>query len=405
MAIDKLIRKFEKVKSAINSIKGIQSKIQSINYTTAIDALDQAKDEAETLLKARKQNLQKQIGSSGIGKGYAKQTPTVAGEDDHVTFPIYDVLDNYIVFTSKKRLRQGSNIEHPVYRDRSCALYIPDALISQANVTYQADGISGVARAFDTMIDAGKDLISSGGEGDGYKKIGAEAQKLGTKVLLDMQNTATSGLSNLKYGRAKNPMQEQLLSGIPFRSWDFTFDLYAKTRDEAQAINKIIYFFRSSMLPDTFSPKIEFGQNGQLVSVSRDGKDSDNLKYFNYPNVFEIAFDGPMGSKIDGFLPAVCANCQVDYTGGQKFSTFDDGQPVHIQMTLNFLEIKTMNLGNYDAIVSPYAQQQGFGGFEQQKSLSERNAAELGDDPAQVADVGDASAQENISSSGGGGGF
>ena len=35
------------------------------------------------------------------------------------------------------------------------------------------------------------------------RKIGAEAQKLGTKVLLDLQNTATSGLSNLKYGRAK----------------------------------------------------------------------------------------------------------------------------------------------------------------------------------------------------------
>ena len=33
------------------------------------------------------------------------------------------------------------------------------------------------------------------------------------------------------------------------------------------------------MLPDTFSPKIEFGQDGQLVSVSRDGKDGDNLKY------------------------------------------------------------------------------------------------------------------------------
>ena len=301
-------------------------------------------------------------------------------------------------------MRQGSNIDHPVYRDRSCALYIPDALISQANVTYQADGVSGVARAFDTMIDAGKDLISSGGEGDGYKVIGAEAQKLGTKVLLDLQNTATSGLSNLKYGRAKNPMQEQLLNGIPFRSWDFTFDLYAKTRDEAQAINKIIYFFRSSMLPDTFSPKIEFGQDGQLVSVSRDGKDGDNLKYFNYPNVFEIAFDGPMGSKIDGFLPAVCANCQVDYTGGQKFSTFDDGQPVHIQMTLNFLEIKTMNLGNYDAVVSPYAQQQGFGGFEQQGTLRDRFTS---DDIAQEEEF-DESAQENISSSsssGGGTGF
>ena len=49
-------------------------------------------------------------------------------------------------------------------------------------------------------------------------------------------------------------------------------------------------------------------------------------------------------------MPAVCTNAQVDYTGGQKFSTFADGQPVHIQLTLNFLEIKTMTLGNYQAI-------------------------------------------------------
>ena len=61
-----------------------------------------------------------------------------------------------------------------------------------------------------------------------------------------------------------------------------------------------------------------------------------NASYFNYPNVFEIFFEGPMGDKIDGFLPAVCTNAQVDYTGGQKFSTFSDGQPVHIQLTLNF---------------------------------------------------------------------
>ena len=49
-------------------------------------------------------------------------------------------------------------------------------------------------------------------------------------------------------------------------------------------------------------------------------------------------------------MPAVCTNAQVDYTGGQKFSTFADGQPVHIQLTLNFLEIKTLTLGNYQAI-------------------------------------------------------
>ena len=82
-------------------------------------------------------------------------------------------------------------------------------------------------------------------------------------------------------------------------------------------------------------------------------EDNINASWFNYPNVFDISFVGPLGNKIDGFLPAVCASAQVDYTGGQKFATFDDGQPVKIQLTLNFLEIKAMTLGNYERYVSP----------------------------------------------------
>jgi hypothetical protein len=57
-----------------------------------------------------------------------------------------------------------------------------------------------------------------------------------------------------------------------------------------------------------------------------------------------------MGNKVDGFLPAVCSNAQVDYTGGQKFSTFEDGMPAHIQLTLQFLEIKILTQGNYNVI-------------------------------------------------------
>ena len=55
MAIDKLISKFEKAKKSINSIKGIRSKIQAFNYTTATDALDKTKRlEYEALVKGRK---------------------------------------------------------------------------------------------------------------------------------------------------------------------------------------------------------------------------------------------------------------------------------------------------------------------------------------------------------------
>ena len=102
--------------------------------------------------------------------------------------------------------------------------------------------------------------------------------------------------------------------------------------------------------------------------------------------MFEIFFEGPMGDKIDGFLPAVCSNAQVDYTGGQKFSTFADGQPVHIQLTLNFLEIKVMTLGNYDAIkAAPMTidgKNKGMGDPGQNMSIVDRaSRGDFSDDP------------------------
>ena len=76
------------------------------------------------------------------------------------------------------------------------------------------------------------------------------------------------------------------------------------------------------------------------------------VNMFMYPNVFDIEFVGPLKFNIDGFLPAVCTNAQVDYSGGQKFSTHADGMPTKIQLTLNFLEIQIMSLNNYDTIAA-----------------------------------------------------
>ena len=92
------------------------------------------------------------------------------------------------------------------------------------------------------------------------------------------------------------------------------------------------------MLPDTFS--------------SVGGSESEN--FFNYPNIFDVEFDGPIESKVDGFLPMVMTKCDVDHTGGQKFSTHMDGQPMKSTITMEFLEIKILSQDNYLAI-SPHA--------------------------------------------------
>ena len=377
--IDKLLNKFNKAKQKINSLKGIQAKIQSINYTTAIDALGESKAEAEKLLESRRNTLQEGLGSRKIGQSYAKKPPKVRGND--LVYPYYDQLENYIVFLSRPRRQRGS-VQADVHKERQVALYVPDTLISQSTVTYTADGVSDIARALDQVMEGFKKGVE-----DGFGAIGEQANKNMTKFIQTAQNKITGGFSNLKAGRAKNPLQEQQLTGVPFRSWDFTFDFWPKSKEEAAKVNEIIYVFRSSMLPDAYSEALSVDITpGDIIGGEDDDKFMEikdkvkdvevNASYFNYPNIFEIYFEGPLGNKIDGFLPAVCANAQVDYTGGQKFSTFSDGQPVHIQLTLNFLEIKTMTLGNYEAIRAG-----GKGNLDDQSILDRQSRTGVYDDP------------------------
>lgn len=377
--IDKLLNKFNKAKQKINSLKGIQAKIQSINYTTAIDALGESKAEAEKLLESRRNTLQEGLGARKIGQSYAKKPPKVRGND--LVYPYYDQLENYIVFLSRPRRQRGS-VATEVHKERQVALYVPDTLISQSTVTYTADGVSDIARALDQVMEGFKN-----GFMDGMGALGEQANKNMTKFIQTAQNKITGGFSNLKAGRAKNPLQEQQLTGVPFRSWDFTFDFWPKSKEEAAKVNEIIYVFRSSMLPDAYSealavdftPLDNIGgeDDDKFMEIKDKVKDVEvNASYFNYPNIFEIYFEGPLGNKIDGFLPAVCANAQVDYTGGQKFSTFSDGQPVHIQLTLNFLEIKTMTLGNYEAIRAG-----GKGNLDDQSILDRQSRTGVYDDP------------------------
>jgi len=387
-AIDKIISKFNKAKSAINSLKGIQAKIQSINYTSAIDALGEQAEEAKNQLERRGQRLQKSLTSKDQAQSFVNKLP--AQKEQQIIYPYHDALANYIVFNIRPRNNKGigggadgearggensiggGNENHPVFKERSIALYVPDTLISQANVQYRQEGMKSMAKAI-------ADVFENGGE-----NIGGNANTVLTEMAFKGLQSLTGGLAGLKAGIAVNPKNEQILDGIPFRSWDFTFDFYPKSEKEALEIRRIIYAFRSSMLPDTGSLKVnrnisvehnsstevdEAGNNPGVNIVIKDAQgtrkgaegfeeslftidDNGIQNMFLYPNIFDIQFVGPLAKNIDGFLPAVCTNAQVDYSGGQKFSTHQDGMPTKIQLTLNFLEIKIMTLNNYDYIAA-----------------------------------------------------
>ncbi len=382
--IDKIIQKFNKAKNALNTIKGITSKIEAIGYQSAIDELGDARKSAETLLKQRQANMEVGLRASKSALSHVKEVPEEVGNS--LIYPKYDPLANYLTFDIRPRKDRGfsnsrgkltqDTLSEPVmvegpdgkkvpsgdftpiddspFKRRTIALYIPDSLISQASVSYRAEGISPFARSIANVLSkiGSKDFFDTAG-----KEIGEGAREFINMTI----NRIGGDIPNLRQGIAKNPQQEQLLDSVPFRSWDFTFDFYPKDSAEALEVRNIIKVFRQSMLPDTFRPSGKGGTpDADNLAEENVGGQFLNATYYGYPNVFDIYFSGPMADKIDGFLPAVCTNAQVDYTGGQKFSTFYDGMPNHIQLTLNFLEIKTMTLANYEDVRAEMAQN-GFG--------------------------------------------
>ena len=340
-SLDKLIGKIEKAQSAVKSFKGTLSKFQNLNFNSIVDSLGEQKGLANKILEGRRASLKKQLSARNLTKTACKSNP-----DGDVIDLIYPQElfsnENYITFATRKRVKRadiksqsgitssgGETVIH---------LYIPDTLLSQANVQYKNEGVSSLQRTLGGFF---QDPSSVFGEGTG-QAIGDTAAKFVTK----MADGLTGGALTASVGIAQNPMREMMFEGVGFRSWNFTYEFYPKSRFEADQVNQIIYNFRNAMLPDSFSfgSKADNSANGDEAStILQDA-------FFNYPNVFDIEFSGPVADKIDGFLPSVCTKCDVDHTGGQKFSVYEDGQPIKTTMTLEFMEIRLLTQNNYQSI-------------------------------------------------------
>lgn len=164
-----------------------------------------------------------------------------------------------------------------------------------------------------------------------YAEMALEASKLATGQESNLLKTTVGGIAARKLNgmdyvqRATkttpgNAKAEQLFKGVNFR--DFTFDYQFSPKSEREAANvlNIIRMFSHHMLP-------EF-------------KDQANFLYI-YPSEFDIKYYH--GSKenehLEKHMTCVLTNVIVDYTPNGQFSTFDNGMPQQINMTLQFREL------------------------------------------------------------------
>ena len=335
MGLSRLLNKINKAKSAINSLKGISSKLNSLNYTTQIDKLGEEAEAARELLSNRRKSADRLIAKMEEAQARGKSNPP--GEDEELFYPLDEELQNSIVFSIRPRRKRSGKSTANLLSDKTTEihLYVPDGLGSDAQVSYAKKEVGATARAAQNVADA---------EGfmETIEEVGEQAMAAGSRMITSVGNFMSGGAKNIREGRATNPMIEQTFEGVDFRSFSFAYEFYPRSPDEAEMVQQIIYRFKTAMLPDTYGAGLE--------EEDSDDAAADIENYFNYPNIFDVSFEGPLANRLEGFLPMVCTGCNVDYFNGNTVSYFEDGTPVSTKMTLTFSEIKILTQESYQEI-------------------------------------------------------
>ena len=141
-------------------------------------------------------------------------------------------------------------------------------------------------------------------------------------------------------GQILNPNLELLFQGVNLRSFPFVFDFAPRDQKEAKEVKEIIKAFKLHMTPKSESTTVGGTSLGKV--------------FIRSPDVFLVAYKS--GNKSHPFLnkfkPMALTDMQLNYTGSGTYSTYQDGTPVHIQMTLTFKELNPIYSEDYDELQS-----------------------------------------------------
>lgn len=323
-SINKLLDKVNQATSAVKSLKGIKSKLEGKSYkgTYDKDMLASEKAKAEKLLDDRRSSLQANLDSSNQARQAARKVPLKKTRD--LQYPL-EALDSYIVFTTRPRKKregtksnEGNNKNLLSSENVAVALYAPESIDQDADVSWSTMEIGANKR---NLINSFK----------GETGFGQALEELIQSGLTSLADKATGGISNFMGGKAKNPMEEQVFEGVSFRDHSFDYEFYPKSQAEAVMVEDICWTFKTAMLPDTYG------------AAESDGAAES---YFNYPNIFDITYEGLINEHFEDYLPCVLTSVSVN----NSTKMFADGYPVATELSLSFTEIKLLTQETYQKI-------------------------------------------------------
>ena len=161
------------------------------------------------------------------------------------------------------------------------------------------------------------------------------AATLGSTVLNRMGvNMSAENILARGQGIVPNSNLELLFDAPSLRTFQFSWKMSPRSKEEALMINKIIRSFKQGMAAKKINP-----DSGTGASF-----------FLGTPNVFDIQFKTGDKQFIDGLFrikTSACTSASVAYTDGSQWSAYDDGQPTSITLRLDFEELEPIYNTDY----------------------------------------------------------
>ena len=137
------------------------------------------------------------------------------------------------------------------------------------------------------------------------------------------------------FGIVPNSNLELLFQGPTLRQFGFTWRMSPRSDKEARNVKRIIRMFKQGSAPRKLN--------------SQSGAGAASL-FLGTPNVFKLSYKTAGNKEISGLNKfKICAlvNMNVIYAPDGQWAAYDEGQPVSLQMTLNFQEIEPVYENDY----------------------------------------------------------
>jgi len=207
-------------------------------------------------------------------------------------------------------------------------LYLPGGLTNTDTLAYQEHDMGLIKGLLDGNMSSMIPGVVS--KAAGFVDSAAE--------LIGQETNAAPAISAIT-GSVRNPRKEQLFDSVGFRTFDFTFNFRPKNDKEAFDMLTICKLFRFHAHPELNASQAYLLTPSEFQITFIDLKDTDGFGQGGLSTAPGYAYENAWINKVGR---CACTSVAVNYHPNDIVSTFENGVPTAMDLTLTFTEMEAI---------------------------------------------------------------